>query len=233
MQILKLAIESTIISLTPNHYIQVHYMDILIIILVLVAGYIIGSFPTAFIVARFRKDIDIREVGSHNMGAMNVFYKIGFSEGLMVLFIDMGKGALAVAIAYLVGLPLLFQLLTGVAVILGHAFPVFLKFRGGKGGATCIGVLAFLIPWACPFYLGLFLLLLLITRFPTLSYGVAFITFPLVAWLVYHSTPLIIYSIAILVLPLLMYIPRLKEMYSNAGGSWQRVFMRRSLKDRL
>ena len=216
---------------------QVHYMDILIIILVLIAGYIIGSLPTAFLMARFRKGVDIRDIGSRNMGAMNVFYKIGFAEGITVLIVDMGKGALAVAIAYLLRsqfeFPLLIQLLTGVAVILGHAFPVFLKFRGGKGGATCIGVLAFLIPWACPFYLGIFLLLLAITRFPTLSYGIAFITFPLVAGLVYHSTPLIIFSIVILLVPLLMYIPRLKEMYSNAGGSWQRVFMRRSLKDRL
>jgi glycerol-3-phosphate acyltransferase PlsY len=208
-------------------------MDILIIILVLIAGYIIGSLPTAFLMARLRKNVDIRDIGSRNMGAMNVFYKIGFSEGLVVLFVDMGKGALAVAIAYLLGLPLLFQMLTGAAVVLGHAFPVFLKFRGGKGGATCIGVLAFLIPWACPFYLGTFLLMLLITRFPTLSYGVAFITFPLVAWLVYHSQPLIIFSIVILLVPLLMYIPRLKEMYSNAGGSWQRLIMRRNLKDRL
>jgi glycerol-3-phosphate acyltransferase PlsY len=212
-------------------------MDILIIILVLIAGYIIGSLPTAFLMARFRKGVDIRDIGSRNMGAMNVFYKIGFAEGITVLIVDMGKGALAVAIAYLLRsqfeFPLLIQLLTGVAVILGHAFPVFLKFRGGKGGATCIGVLAFLIPWACPFYLGIFLLLLAITRFPTLSYGIAFITFPLVAWLVYHSTPLIIFSVVILLVPLLMYIPRLKEMYSNAGGSWQRVFMRRNLKDRL
>jgi glycerol-3-phosphate acyltransferase PlsY len=212
-------------------------MDILIIILVLIAGYIIGSLPTAFIMAHLRKGVDIRDIGSRNMGAMNVFYKIGFAEGIVVLFVDMGKGALAVAIAYLLRsqfeFPLLIQMLTGVTVILGHAFPVFLKFRGGKGGATCIGVLAFLIPWACPFYLGTFLLLLLITRFPTLSYGIAFITFPLVAWLVYHSTPLIIYSVIIILVPVLMYIPRLKEMYSNAGGSWRRVVLRRSLKDRL
>lgn len=212
-------------------------MDILIIILVLIAGYIIGSLPTAFIMAHLRKGVDIRDIGSRNMGAMNVFYKIGFAEGLIVLFVDMGKGALAVAIAYLLRsqfeFPLLIQMLMGVAVILGHAFPVFLKFRGGKGGATCIGVLAFLIPWACPFYLGIFLLLLLLTRFPTLSYGIAFITFPLVAWLVYHSSPLIIYSVIIILVPILMYIPRLKEMYSNAGGSWRRVIIRRNLKDRL
>jgi glycerol-3-phosphate acyltransferase PlsY len=212
-------------------------MDILIIILVLIAGYIIGSLPTAFIMAHLRKGVDIRDIGSRNMGAMNVFYKIGFAEGLIVLFVDMGKGALAVAIAYLLRsqfeFPLLIQMLMGVAVILGHAFPVFLKFRGGKGGATCIGVLAFLIPWACPFYLGIFLLLLLLTRFPTLSYGIAFITFPLVAWLIYHSSPLIIYSVIIILVPILMYIPRLKEMYSNAGGSWRRVIIRRNLKDRL
>lgn len=199
----------------------------------LILSYLIGSFPTAYIVGRIRKGIDIREVGSRNMGAMNVFYQVGIVEGLLVLAVDIGKGAAAVLITRSLGLPLLTQLLAGIIVVLGHAFPVFLKFHGGKGGATSIGVLASLIPWAGPIYLSLFLILLLTTRFPTLSYSLAFISFPLVSWLVYHSITLIVYPFVLLLVPGMMYVPRIKEMHLAGGGSWRRFFVRRSLKDRL
>ena len=204
-----------------------------LIVIALVLSYIIGSFPTAYIVVRLRRGVDIRELGSKNMGAMNVFYKVGMTEGFIVLATDIIKGALAVFITYLFGLSLIVQFISGAFVILGHTFPVFLKFRGGKGGATCIGVLIFLIPWAAPIYLGFFLTLMFLTHFPTLSYSIAFICFPLVAWGIYHSGALIIYSIVILLIPALMYIPRVKEMYLKGGRSWRRVLFRRNLKDRL
>ena len=206
--------------------------EILFIAIAMVCAYIIGSFPSAYIVARFRKGVDIREIGSRNMGAMNVFYKVGFAEGLLVLAADIGKGAAAVALARWLGVPMIAQLFAGVVVILGHGFSVFLKFRGGKGGASLIGILAFLIPWGIPFYMAVFGLGLLLTRYPTLSYGVAFICFPIVAWLKYHSPELVWYSAGMLVLLLLRYTPRLKEMYTK-GGSWRRVFHRKDLKDRL
>ena len=113
-----------------------------------------------------------------------------------------------------------------------HGFPLFLNFRGGRGGATCIGVLVFLMPWGIPFYAGIFGLALLITRFPTLSYSVAFLCFPFIAWLIYHSGALVAFSVGILLLPVIKYIPRIKEMRST-GGSWHHVLLRRNLKDRL
>ena len=206
----------------------------------LLAAYIIGSFPSAYIVGRLRKGVDIRTVGSRNMGAMNTFYRVGFWYGMLVLMLDIGKGAAAVALAgYLVkfGNPtdfvlLLIKLLAGAVVVLGHAFPVFLKFKGGKGGATCIGVLVCLMPWGAPIYLVLFGLVLLITRFPTLSYAIAFFCFPFIAWLIYHSGALVIYSFAILIIPGIKYIPRIIEMRQKSGG-WKHLFFRRNLKDRL
>lgn len=215
-------------------------MIALLIAASLVIAYLLGSIPSAYMVGRFRKGVDIRKVGSRNMGAMNTFYRVGFWYGILVLVLDIGKGAAAVAIAgalMRLAVPtdfllLLIQLIAGVVVVLGHAYPVFLKFKGGKGGATCIGVLACLMPWGAPVYLGLFLLLLVITRFPTLSYAVAFLCFPFLGWLVYHSGALIIYSVAILLIPGLLYIPRIKEMRSKSGG-WKHLFLRRNLKDRL
>ncbi len=213
---------------------------------VLIVSYLIGSLPTAYLMGRLRKGVDIRTVGSQNMGAMNVFYSIGLVEGLVVLAIDILKGVLALYIASLLGgahtylltgslsMSLLLQFLAGLAVVLGHNFSIFLGLRGGKGGATTIGVLVYLtLPWSVPVYLGLFLLLLLITRVPTISYSLAFISFPFLAWFTRdHSLPILIYSLVLLLLPGLMYIPRLKQMRS-AGGSWRRVFLRNSMKDRF
>jgi glycerol-3-phosphate acyltransferase PlsY len=207
-------------------------MSYVFIAIAIICAYLIGSFPSAYIVGRLRKGIDIRKEGSRNMGAMNVFYKVGFGEGLLVLAVDIGKGAAAVALARYLGTGEIVELLAGVAAVLGHSFPIFLKFLGGKGGATCIGVLAFLIPWGIPFYLAIFGVSLLITRYPTLSYSVAFLCFPLVGWLHYQKWELVVFSIGILLLPATRYIPRLKEMRAK-GGSWKHVFRRKGLRDRL
>jgi len=206
--------------------------DVLFIVLALICAYLIGSFPSAYIITRLRKGIDIREVGSRNVGAMNVFYKVGFAEGLLVLAMDIGKGAAAIALARWLGVPVIAELFAGVVAVIGHSFPVWLKFCGGRGGATVIGILIFLMPWGIPFYLGIFGLSLLITRYPTLSYSVAFICFPFIAWLIYHSGALIAFSVGILLLPAVKYIPRIKEMRAT-GGSWRHVLLRKNLKDRL
>ena len=207
-------------------------IEILYIAIALICAYLIGSFPSAYLMGRLRKGVDIREVGSRNMGAMNIFYQVGFVEGLMVLAVDIGKGAAAVALARWLGVPMIVELFAGLIVIIGHGFSVFLRFRGGRGGATLIGVFAFLMPWGIPFYLAIFGLGLLITHYPTLSYGVAFICFPFTAWLAYHSIALIIFSICILLFPAIKYIPRIKEMRAK-GGSWRHVAVRKDLKDRL
>jgi len=206
--------------------------DVLFIAIALICAYLIGSFPSAYLITRFRKGIDIRGVGSQNVGAMNVFYKVGFAEGILVLAIDIGKGAAAIALARWLGVPMIAELFAGVAAVIGHSFPVWLKFCGGRGGATIIGILIFLMPWGIPFYAGIFGLALLITRFPTLSYSVAFLCFPFIAWLIYHSGALVAFSVGILLLPVIKYIPRIKEMRST-GGSWRYVLLRRNLKDRL
>ncbi len=206
--------------------------QILHIALAIIAAYIIGSCPSAYVAGRLLKGIDIRQVGSRNMGAMNVFYTVGFAAGITVLAVDIGKGVAAVALARWLGVPLAAELLAGAAAILGHAFPAFLKFRGGKGGATLIGVLVFLMPWGIPAYLAIFGLCLWLLRYPTLSYSLAFLCFPFVAWLRYHSWEFIVFSLAMLLLPGIRYIPRLKEMRAKAG-SWRHVVMRRNLKDRL
>jgi glycerol-3-phosphate acyltransferase PlsY len=163
---------------------------------------------------------------------MNVFYQVGFAAGLLVLAVDIGKGAAAVALARWLGVPEIAAWLAGAAAVIGHNFPVFLKFHGGRGGATCIGILVFLMPWAIPIYLAIFGIVLLLTRFPTVSYSIALLCFPFIGWLIYHQWELAVYSAGLLLLPAIKYIPRIKEMRAKAG-SWRHVFLRRGLKDRF
>jgi len=207
-------------------------LELLAIALALILAYLLGSIPAAYLAGRLIKGIDIRQVGTRNMGAMNVFYQVGFLAGLIVLVVDIGKGTAAIALAFWLGTPDIVVLLAGIAAVLGHSFPVWLRFRGGKGGATTIGVLIFLMPWGIPIGLALFGLVLLLSRFPTLSYSVALVSFPFVAWLIYHDGVLVTYTIALLLIPALQYIPRVKEIRSRSG-SWRSALLRKNIKDRM
>jgi glycerol-3-phosphate acyltransferase PlsY len=199
----------------------------------LIGAYLLGSIPTAYIIGKFRKGTDIRNVGSKNMGAMNVIYNVGFWWGALVLAIDIGKGVIAMFVAKVLNIPELAYYATGVVVILGHNFPVFLKFRGGKGGATAVGVLSyFMFPFGFLVGLGVFVLLMLVTRFPTLSYGIGLLSFPFVGWLHYHNGNWVIFSTIVVAIPFIRYIPRLKEIYKKAGNLRHAV-QRKNLKDRF
>ncbi len=206
--------------------------EALSIAIAIIGGYLLGSIPSAYIAGRLKKGIDIREVGSQNMGAMNVFYKVGIVSGLLVLAVDIGKGAAAVALARWLGVPVMVEMLAGATAVIGHGFPVWLKFRGGRGGATLIGVFIFLMPWGIPIGLAIFGLMLLLTRFPTLSYSIALVCFPFVAWLIYHRGDYVAFSLLLLLIPLLRYVPRIKEMRAKSGG-WRRLALRKNLKDRF
>ena len=212
------------------------------IVIAIIIGYVFGSLPAAYLAGRLTRGIDIRDVGSRNMGAMNVFYQVGPAEATLVTLADLGKGIGAIVLVrWLLGKDLIspFDFVTGLtatAAIMGHIFPVFLKFRGGKGAATTIGILIFLMPWALPFLFVVFGTSLLITRNPTFSYSLLLIVFPFVAWLIYfdyHGEDLIFFSIGLGVFMGIQYIPRLKEMHGKTGGDWRRVIKRRSLKDRF
>jgi glycerol-3-phosphate acyltransferase PlsY len=192
-----------------------------------ICAYALGSFPTAYIVGRWRKGIDIRTVGTRNMGATNVIYQVGLAEGIFVLVVDASKGASAVFIARALDAPLEAQLAAGGVAVMGHVFPAVLKFRGGKGGATTLGVLATLMPWGIPVYLGIFLTALLITRYTTFSYSFGLVWTPLMAWALYDEGAFVIFTCVMIVV-----LPRMREMRAKAG-SWRGVVLRKSIKERF
>jgi acyl phosphate:glycerol-3-phosphate acyltransferase len=167
-------------------------------LVVIAIAYLLGSIPSGYIMGKLRRGIDIRQVGSHNMGAMNVLRVVGPGEALAVLAADAAKGIGAILIARALGLPEYVVIMAAAAVIIGHVFTVFLRFHGGKGGATGMAVLLFLMPWSMPFYGVVTGVCFAFTRNLTLSYGAAFLVFPFIAWLIYHSVPLIVFSLVII-----------------------------------
>lgn len=201
-------------------------------IIAIVCAYLLGSLPFAYIITRKIRGEDIREVGTRNMGAMNTIYRVGFRWGLLVLLLDMAKGAVAILVARWLDTPENIVLAAAGVSVIGHMFPVFLKFKGGKGGATAVGIFALLMPKAIPLAVGIFILALLLTRYPTFSYGLALLCAPFVAWLGYESGKWVLFSVILLLMVLIRYMPRLLEMRST-GGNWKRVFIRKGLKDRF
>lgn len=111
------------------------------LIVLIIFGYLLGSIPFAQLIAHARVNVNLREVGEGNVGSRNVWHVVGPSWGLLAFLFDALKGLLAYKAAVAVGLPLAGVLLVGVATLLGHQFPIYLRGRGGKGMATAGGIL--------------------------------------------------------------------------------------------
>ena len=165
--------------------------------LIVVLGYFLGSIPTAHIAGRLLKGRDIREMGDGNVGAANAFYQLGAKTGISIFLIDAGKGALAILIAQAASLPVVAILFTGVAAVIGHNWPVFTGFRGGRGESTTIGVLLTIITQPMLIMIAPALAALFILRNVTKASAVLFIPLPLVCWWLGMPGLLIGYSIAL------------------------------------
>ncbi|MBI4294731.1 MAG: glycerol-3-phosphate acyltransferase [Chloroflexi bacterium] len=148
----------------------------------IIAAYLVGCFPTAYLVGRLHKGLDIREVGDRNMGAANVYRQVGHWSGLFVCLADIGKGILAIAISRWLGVSDQITLVSGFAVVVGHNWPVFLGFRGGRGEATATGVLLSLLPRETLILIGVASIPLAITRNMIFSSIFLFLPLPLLAW---------------------------------------------------
>ncbi len=115
--------------------------------MLILGAYLLGSVPTAYLIAKWTRGIDIRQYGSGNVGAANISAVVSKWWTVPVTIFDLGKGMLAVYLARLFGLELYQQILVGLAAIIGHNWPVFLSFRGGRGLLTTVGVIFVLAPW--------------------------------------------------------------------------------------
>lgn len=160
--------------------------------LLIILAYCLGSIPTSVWVSRAFFNIDIRDYGSGNAGATNTFRVLGPRWGTFVMICDVLKGFLAVKLFLL--LPpfhteiaeLNMQLALGVAAVLGHIFPIWADFKGGKGVATLFGLVIAISPWTALACSGVFLLVLYLTRFVSLSSILASIAFPIFILVIFN-----------------------------------------------
>ena len=154
--------------------------------LLVVFSYLLGSVPSGLIIGKL-SGLDVRKAGSGNIGATNVARLLGKKVGLLTLVADTGKGFVPIWLAQQIGLSDPITALVGIAAFLGHLYPIFLKFKGGKGVATGFGVLLGLAPLATTILLALFAAVAFTTRIVSLSSMVSAVAAPLVLWLFYYS----------------------------------------------
>jgi glycerol-3-phosphate acyltransferase PlsY len=165
--------------------------------LIIILGYILGSLPTAYIAGRILKGKDIRQMGDENMGAANAFRELSSKAGIVVGIIDAGKGALAIIIAQATSMSQIVVMFTGAAAVIGHNWPVFIGFRGGRGVSTTIGVLLVSVTQPMLILAVPATLVLLIKRNVTLACAVLFIPLSPIGWWMGTPAPLIVYSVAL------------------------------------
>jgi acyl phosphate:glycerol-3-phosphate acyltransferase len=172
-------------------------MNIPLAFLAFILAYLLGSIPAAVWIGKRFHNIDVRQHGSGNAGATNVIRVLGWKTGIPVLLIDIAKGWLAASLPAIFNLAgsessmlINLQILAGVTAILGHIFPVFAGFKGGKGVATVFGALLALQPLLTLCSLGVFLVTLLITGIVSVSSMSAGLAFPIFLFLVFGTPSL-------------------------------------------
>jgi glycerol-3-phosphate acyltransferase PlsY len=198
-------------------------LETLIIVSLIIGAYLLGSIPTAVWIGKAFYGIDVREFGSGNAGATNTFRVLGKKAGYPVLFIDILKGSAAVALAF-IG-PIAYtspdfrnlELGLGVAVLLGHIFPIFAGFRGGKGVATILGVVMCILPLTCCVGMIVFFVVLLATRFVSLSSMMAGLAFPFILHFMMHNDEkiLTVFSITVAILLIITHRKNIVRLFKK------------------
>lgn len=204
---------------------------------ILLFAYLLGSIPNAVWIGKFFFNTDVRNYGSKNSGSTNTLRVLGYKAGIPVLLLDILKGFLAVKMIYLTfyyipatGEYINFQLLLGLAVIIGHIFPVFANFRGGKGVATLIGVILAIDPVSMLICIGMFMITLIITKYVSLSSMIAGLSFPVLVIVVFNTTTssLVIFSLIVFVLLLFTHQKNIERLARNEESKANFLFKRKN-----
>jgi glycerol-3-phosphate acyltransferase PlsY len=161
-------------------------------VLPILVGYGVGSLPLGYLVASRAKGIDLRRVGSGNVGAANVYRNAGLVTAIIVVLVDVAKGASSVFFAARLTTGMADPVAVGVAAIVGHIYPVWLRFHGGKGVATACGVFWMLAPLATALSASLFVIAVWLTRYVSLGSIAATVALPPLAWMTDKSPPVVI-----------------------------------------
>ena len=195
----------------------------MVLLLIIFLAYLIGSIPTAVWVGRKFHGIDVREHGSKNAGATNTFRVLGRKSGWFVLIIDVLKGLLAAILPLLFKTEyadnqlLFFQLSTSFVCIIGHVYPVFAQFRGGKGVATALGIIIGLNPFSAGISFLIFLIVFLASRYVSLGAIITSIAYPFISYFVVKedAKSMIVFSVLLGVLIVLSHRKNIKRLING------------------
>jgi glycerol-3-phosphate acyltransferase PlsY len=197
----------------------------MLLLTIIFLGYIIGSIPTAVWVGKAFHNIDIREHGSKNAGATNTFRVLGKRYGWFVLLIDVSKGVLAACLPHffadmLIGYKdefLILQLCGAFSAVVGHVFPIFANFRGGKGVATSLGIVIGINPYAAIVCLAIFLVVFLISRYVSLGAITSALCFPFISYFMINEDAriMIIFTVVLGVMVILAHRKNIDRLWKG------------------
>jgi acyl phosphate:glycerol-3-phosphate acyltransferase len=183
-------------------------------IIVMIFSYLLGSIPTGYIVGAL-SGIDIRKVGSGNIGATNVARVVGKKRGLLTLIVDVGKGFIPVFVAGWLELSHTAVALVAILAFLGHLYPVFLKFQGGKGVATALGALLALAPMGTVILMVVFALVAVSSRLVSLSSIVAALAAPITLWSLFYPPSVIATGVFFAVMILVRHRDNIQRLFAG------------------
>jgi glycerol-3-phosphate acyltransferase PlsY len=192
----------------------------------LIGGYLVGSIPFGLLIGRAAVHVDVSKAGSGNIGATNVAREAGLKWGLVTLVVDALKGFVPVALAYHIirppaGAAEALMGIVGMAVLVGHQFSIYLRFKGGKGIATGLGVFLAISPMACLFSGTAFVVVVLLWDYVSLGSMLAALTLPLWLCLLGHSKPLVLISLGIAVLVIFLHRGNIKRLVQGDERRWR------------
>jgi glycerol-3-phosphate acyltransferase PlsY len=197
--------------------------------LLIITAYLIGSIPTALIISRQYFGIDIREYGSGNMGATNAFRILGAKYGTIIMVLDVLKGVLAVGLFYLMPFYISnefertnFMIALGLSAVIGHILPVFADFKGGKGVATLLGMILAIQPHIALTCIGVFLVVLYLTRYVSLSSILSAVMLPICVLWIWNEEELT-YRIFAMLVAIMVIITHQKNINRIIKGAENRV----------
>ena len=205
-------------------------------IILIILAYLIGSIPTAVWISKSVFGIDIREYGSGNSGATNTFRILGSKWGSIVMLVDVTKGIIATSLYIFIPFYLTnelartnFMIALGMVAILGHIFPIWANFRGGKGVATLLGMALAIQPMVALICLGVFLITLFFTRFVSLSSMLAGVAFMVLILFIFNERETV-YRLFAIIVALMVVITHQKNIGRLLNGTENKV---PSFKNRL
>ncbi|MDD4136224.1 MAG: glycerol-3-phosphate 1-O-acyltransferase PlsY [Candidatus Shapirobacteria bacterium] len=188
-------------------------MTIIFLILFFIIGYCVGSIPFGYLIGRVKK-IDIRHFGSGNIGATNVYRKLGLWPAILAGSLDFLKSYFVVLVFFsLNNISLSSKLILSISPIIGHIFPIWLKFKGGKGVATIFGLLTAIFGWKFIFlWLIIWLILLLTTHLMSLINLLMSLVLPIIFWLQFQTMSALIFSFCLIFIILWTHRQNIKRL---------------------